>query len=139
MPSPVPAERDVLIKVHATTVSRTDLGLLHAEPFLIRFFMGWSRPRITTLGLEFAGEVLATGSCVSRFRPGDRVFGLSSATYGGHAEQLCLSEAAAIAHLPPDLRYQDAVCAEGVWYAHAAPRVPSARRRYSSPNSGVRK
>jgi NADPH:quinone reductase-like Zn-dependent oxidoreductase len=46
----------VLVKVHATTVNRTDCGLRSARPFIVRFFTGLTRPRVTFLGNEFAGD-----------------------------------------------------------------------------------
>jgi len=60
-------------RVHATTVNRTDCGLRAAKPFIVRFFTGLSRPRVTVLGNEFAGEIEAVGPGVTSFRVGDRV------------------------------------------------------------------
>jgi NADPH:quinone reductase-like Zn-dependent oxidoreductase len=60
-------------RVHATTVNRTDCGLWAAKPFIVRFFTGLSRPRVTVLGNEFAGEIEAVGHGVTSFRVGDRV------------------------------------------------------------------
>lgn len=116
-PRPKPNAGEVLIRVHATTVSRTDCGLLRAKPFLVRLFMGLRRPKRTVLGVDFAGEVAAVGAGVTSFTPGDRVFGLSPDDYGAHAEYLCLSEAGSIAALPRGRRWEEMVVCEGAWYA----------------------
>lgn len=108
---------EVLIKVHATTVSRTDCGMLRPHPFLVRFVAGLLRPKRTTLGMDFAGEVEAVGAVVTAFKPGDRVFGLSPDVFGAHAEYLCVPERAAMATMPARARFGDAVVSEGAWYA----------------------
>ena len=67
---------EVLVRIRATTVTRTDLHMRAAKPFIWRFMLGLRRPKARILGLEFAGEVEAVGSAVTQFRVGDRVFGL---------------------------------------------------------------
>src|SRR5258705_4871992 len=75
VPAPVPGADDVLVRVHAATVNRTDCGeLLH--PALIRLLIGAGRTRRTTLGMDFAGTVEAVGAAASLFKPGDRVYGM---------------------------------------------------------------
>jgi NADPH:quinone reductase-like Zn-dependent oxidoreductase len=93
---PVPKDDEVLIRVRATTVNRTDTAFLRARPFLNRFFTGLLRPRATVPGSELAGEVEAVGKGVRSFKPGDQVFGLTKLHLGAHAEYVCLSEAAPI-------------------------------------------
>ena len=66
---PAVGDGEVLVKVHATTVNRTDCGVRAAKPFLYRLFLGPVRPRLTVLGNEFAGEVEAVGAAVTRSRP----------------------------------------------------------------------
>src|SRR5688500_15348111 len=85
---PVPRARQVLVKVHAGTVNRTDCGFRAGKPFVVRFFGGLPRPRIPVWGCEFAGEIEAVGAEVDAFAVGDRVFGYSESTFGGHAEYL---------------------------------------------------
>jgi NADPH:quinone reductase-like Zn-dependent oxidoreductase len=114
-PQALPGE--VLVKVHATTVSRTDCGSLRAHPFFARAFTGLWRPKRTILGMDFAGEVETVGAGVRLFAPGDRVFGLTPGGYGGHAEYLAVPEAGAIAVMPPGLQYEQAVACEGALYA----------------------
>jgi len=84
--TPAVKEHDVLVKVHATTVNRTDCGFRAGRPFIVRFFSGLVKPRATVLGTEFAGVVEAVGSGVTSFTAGDRVFGFSEGRFGAHAE-----------------------------------------------------
>jgi NADPH:quinone reductase-like Zn-dependent oxidoreductase len=109
-PKPKPGERDVLIRVAATTVSRTDCGVLRGKPALfVRPMYGVVRPRVKILGMDFAGIVEQTGSRVERYRTGDRVFGFSPDNFGAHAEYLCLPESAPLALVPDDFELSEAV------------------------------
>lgn len=117
VPTPVPNAGEVLVKVHATTVSRTDCGMRRPHPGFVRLVAGLIRPKLTILGMDFAGEIEATGAGVTRFKPGDRVFGLSPERYGAHAEYLCLPAEGALAVMPAGMRFSDAVVCEGAWYA----------------------
>lgn len=117
VPKPEPQAGEVLVRVHATTVSRTDCGMLRARPSFIRIFTGLRRPRIKTLGMEFAGEVEAVGAGATVFKPRDRVFGMSTDDFGAHAEYLCIPEQGAIAHVPAGARFEESVVCEGAWYA----------------------
>src|SRR5665647_948600 len=112
VPEPEPAAGEVLVRVHASTVSRTDCGQLRAHPFFVRAFTGLLRPKRTILGFDFAGEVEAVGEGVKTFEPGDRVFGLSPGGYGGHAEYLCIPEDGTIAAMPANLGFDEAVVGE---------------------------
>lgn len=105
---PVPAEDEVLVKVHATTVNRTDCHRRAANPFLWRFMSGLLRPKRRILGGEVAGEVEAVGAAVSQFAVGDHVFGTSGPKLGGHAEYLCRRESGLIAHKPPGVTFEEA-------------------------------
>lgn len=117
VPRPEPKADEVLIRVHATTVGRTDCGMLRGQPSIVRLFMGLRRPKRTILGMDFAGVVEAAGEGVTSFRRGDRVFGMSPENYGAHAEYLCIPETGEIAALPARLRFDEAVVCEGAWYA----------------------
>lgn len=72
---PVPKNNEVLVRVHATTLNRTDCAVLNARPFIMRFFTGFFKPKKSILGTDFAGEIEAIGKNVTSFKVGDRVFG----------------------------------------------------------------
>jgi NADPH:quinone reductase-like Zn-dependent oxidoreductase len=116
-PRPEPAAGEVRVRVHATTVSRTDAGNLRGMPRFARLGTGLLRPKHPVLGLDFAGVVDAVGEDVRRFAPGDRVFGLAPGGVGAHAEYLCVLADRAIALLPEGGAFAEAVVCEGVWYA----------------------
>ena len=105
---PVPKDDEVLIKVHASTVNRTDTGLRSAEYFISRFVTGLLRPKRKIPGTELAGEVEAVGAAVTGFEVGDHVFGVSARTAGAHAEFVCLPESAPLAHKPTGMTFEDA-------------------------------
>ncbi len=109
---------ELLIKVHATTVNRTDCGFRSAKPFIVRFFSGLTRPRATVLGNEFAGVVEEVGSAVVSFGVGDRVFGYNDDRFGAHAEYMSISESQPLATIPEDLTFEEAApSTEGSHYA----------------------
>ena len=105
---PVPKDNEVMIKVHASTVNRTDTGLRSAEYFISRFVTGLLRPRHKIPGTELAGEVEAVGPAVTEFKVGDHVFGVSAKTAGAHAEFICLPESAPLAHKPTGMTFEEA-------------------------------
>ncbi|HLO35954.1 MAG TPA: NAD(P)-dependent alcohol dehydrogenase, partial [Candidatus Deferrimicrobium sp.] len=119
---PVPKEHDVLVRIHATTVSQTDTHARAANPFFWRLFAGLRRPRWRTLGVELAGVVEAVGPAVREFKVGDRVFG-SPRLFGAHAEYICLPETAPLAHIPAGMSFEEAaaVC-DGAFQALATLR-----------------
>jgi NADPH:quinone reductase-like Zn-dependent oxidoreductase len=102
---PVPKDDEVLVNVHATTVTRTDAGLRSAEYFVSRFVTGLRRPKQRILGLEFSGVVEAVGAAVTEFDVGDRVFGVRS---GAHAEYVCVKQTGAMAHVPEGMSFEKA-------------------------------
>jgi NADPH:quinone reductase-like Zn-dependent oxidoreductase len=115
---PVPKESEVLIKVHATTVNRTDCGFRSAEYFVSRFFSGLFRPKNKILGNEFAGEIDAIGKSVKLFSIGDRVMGYNDKTFGAHAEYMTIHENDAITTMPNNFNFIDAApITEGGHYA----------------------
>jgi NADPH:quinone reductase-like Zn-dependent oxidoreductase len=116
--NPTPGDDEVLVKVYAATVNRTDCGVLRAKPFLIRFFYGLRRPKHTILGNEFAGRVASVGKDVTLFRVGDDVFGYDDATFGAHAEYMTMPEDGMMTSMPAGLTHEEAApTAEGAHYA----------------------
>jgi NADPH:quinone reductase-like Zn-dependent oxidoreductase len=115
---PTAKDDEVLVKVHATTVNRTDCGFRAAKPFFVRFFTGLIRPRVTVLGTEFAGEVEAVGSGVRSFEIGDRVFGFNGSRFGAHAEYMAIADDGSVAAMPTNVTYEEAAAStEGSHYA----------------------
>jgi NADPH:quinone reductase-like Zn-dependent oxidoreductase len=128
VPTPAAKANEVLVRVRATTVNRTDCGFRGAKPFFIRLFTGLVRPRVTILGNEFAGDVEAIGSAVTSFAVGDRVFGYDDSGWGAHAQYLTIREDASLAQIPADLTYSQAAPAtEGSHYALADIRKAKVR------------
>jgi NADPH:quinone reductase-like Zn-dependent oxidoreductase len=115
---PVVKDGDVLVRIRATTVNRTDCAMRAAKPFLWRFFTGLVRPRVPVLGTEFAGDVEQVGGGVTAFEPGDKVFGYNDARYGAHAEYMVIPQGGTLAPLPQGLSYEEA--APGMEGAHYA-------------------
>jgi len=103
---PEPGEDEVLVKIHATTVNRTDCGWRSAKPFIVRYFIGLRRPKRRILGMELAGEVEAAGAAVTEFAVGDHVFGVGG--FGAHAEFACKLEGASIAPKPTGMTFEEA-------------------------------
>jgi NADPH:quinone reductase-like Zn-dependent oxidoreductase len=87
---PTPRDNEVLVKVEATTVNRTDCARRAARPFFMRMFTGLIRPRAPVLGNESAGVVEAVGSGVTSFAVGDKVFGYNEGPFGAHAEYMSI-------------------------------------------------
>jgi NADPH:quinone reductase-like Zn-dependent oxidoreductase len=115
---PTVKDNEVLVKVHATTVNRTDCGYRAAKPFIVRFFSGLIRPRVMILGNEFAGKVEAVGSGVRSFKVGDKVFGYNEGAFGAHAEYMSIPEDGSLATMPQGLTYAEAApSTEGSHYA----------------------
>jgi NADPH:quinone reductase-like Zn-dependent oxidoreductase len=115
---PEPGAGEILVRVHAATVNRTDCGALWGQPYIFRFFVGWPRPREVATGTDFAGEVVATGPGVKRFSVGDRIMGFNDNNLGSHARYLRVSERRAIAIVPDGVSFETAAASmEGAHYA----------------------
>jgi NADPH:quinone reductase-like Zn-dependent oxidoreductase len=108
VPQSVPKDDEVLIKIHATTVNRTDTALRAAEPFASRFITGLRRPKRKILGSELAGEIEAAGTAVTEFEVGDQVFGVNPWKFGTHAQFVCMRESASLARKPAGTTFEEA-------------------------------
>ena len=115
---PTVKDNQVLVKVHATTVNRTDCGFRAGKPFFVRVFTGLIKPKGIVLGNEFVGDVEAVGSGVTSFEVGDRVFGYSGlqhgSRFGAHAEYLAIAEDGSLATMPANLTYEEAAASTEV-------------------------
>lgn len=115
---PKPKNGEVLIKVYASTVNRTDSGFRSAQYFISRFWSGLLRPKHQILGCEFAGIIEEIGKGVTTFKKGDKVFGYNDKTFGGHGEYLTIAENDAITIIPDNLNFDEAApITEGAHYA----------------------
>ncbi len=118
VPKPLPKDNEVLIKVYASTVNRTDSGFRSAEYFISRFWTGILRPKHQILGCEFAGIIEEIGKSVTTFKKGDKVFGFNDKTCGGHGEYLTIAETDAVTTMPDNLSFHEAAAlTEGAHYA----------------------
>ncbi|MDZ4822432.1 MAG: NAD(P)-dependent alcohol dehydrogenase [Flavobacteriales bacterium] len=115
---PTPKDTEILIKIHATTVNRTDCGFRKPDYFIVRLFSGFFKPKRHILGNELAGEIEAIGKDVKTFNPGDQVFGLSTYKFGAHAQYICMPEAKSITIKPINMSYaQAAAVGDGLMLA----------------------
>jgi 2-desacetyl-2-hydroxyethyl bacteriochlorophyllide A dehydrogenase len=105
---PVPGTKEILIRIHATSVSSGDARMRRADPFVIRLIFGFSKPKKSILGVVVAGEVVAVGNAVSKYKPGDQVFGSSGMAFGAHAEYVAVPEDAVLALKPENISYEEA-------------------------------
>ena len=117
--APIPKDDEVLIRVYATTVNRTDCANLTAKPFIMRFVLGLLRPRKTILGTDFAGEVITTGKNINSFNVGDKVFGFTDTGAESQAEYLTTAEES-VFPIPENIDYKQAAASlEGAHYAYS--------------------
>jgi NADPH:quinone reductase-like Zn-dependent oxidoreductase len=105
---PIPKDDEVLIKIHATTVNRTDCGFRSPEYFIVRIISGLLGPKRKILGSEMSGEIEVIGKDVKTFKPGDQVFGLNTLKFGTHAEYVCIPEKGSITLKPVNMSYEEA-------------------------------
>ena len=111
---PVPKDNEVLINIHATTVTSTDCNVRNftfvPALFLIpaRIMFGVFKPKINILGFDLAGEIEAVGKDVKRFKEGDQIFGTSGTAFGAHAEYKCMPEDGVLTIKPANMAWEEA-------------------------------
>ncbi|GIH93941.1 NAD(P)-dependent alcohol dehydrogenase [Planobispora siamensis] len=113
VPKPEPRKDEVLIRVRAMTVTSAECAMRRGEPLWGRVVLGFFRPRagMRRLGTELAGEVEKVGAGVTRFRPGDEVFGFTGFRLGANAEYVCLPQRASLAPKPVNASFEEAAAA----------------------------
>ena len=118
---PAPKDNEVLIKVYAASVSRTDNHVLTGKPFFMRLFTGLFKPKLSVTGSDFAGQVEAVGAGVQSFKVGDKVMGFGGVfCIGSHTQYITFPEKEGIVLMPHNVTYeQAAACLEGAYYAAA--------------------
>jgi NADPH:quinone reductase-like Zn-dependent oxidoreductase len=116
---PTPKDNEVLIKVHACSVNRSDCHILTGRPLMMRLFTGLFKPKLAVTGTDFAGRIEATGATVKSFKAGDKVMGFGGVFgIGSHAQYLVFPETRGIVSMPDNITYdQAAACLEGAFYA----------------------
>jgi len=107
VPTPVPRENEVLVRVHASTVCYAD-RMIRSGPLIVRLMNGLRRPRTAVLGAELSGTVAAVGKRVTRFAAGDQVFASRGGKFGGHGEFVCVAEDGFLAHKPVNISLEEA-------------------------------
>jgi NADPH:quinone reductase-like Zn-dependent oxidoreductase len=118
MTTPVPQNDEILIKVYATTVNRTDCAVVTGSPFVFRFFIGFPRPKRLILGTDFAGIVTEVGKNVTDFKVGDKVCGFNDQGLQSQAEFMVISEKGNVIKMPENFTYEQAAASfEGGHYA----------------------
>ncbi len=116
--APIPKDNELLIKVIATTVNRTDCAMLTAKPFIMRLSLGLIKPKKQILGTDFAGVVERIGKDITRFKVGEEVFGFDDNGVCSHAEYLTISSKNAISRIPNNISFTKAAASiEGAHYA----------------------
>jgi len=116
---PIPKDNEVLIRVYAASVNRSDNHVLTGRPFIMRLFTGLFKPRLAITGTDFAGQIEAVGINVSSFKVGDKVMGFGGGFgIGSHAQYLTFPETKRIVLMPVNVSYeQAATLLEGTYYA----------------------
>lgn len=118
MEDPIPKDNEVLVKVHATTVNRTDCANLTAKPFIMRFVLGLVKPRKIIVGTDFAGEVVSIGKNVDSFPIGTKVFGFTDTGSASQAEYIATTTEH-LFQIPENINYKQAAASlEGAHYAY---------------------
>lgn len=114
--TPSPKDNEILIKVHASSVTKADTMMRTGKPYIGRLFLGLTKPKHPIWGTGFAGVVEAVGAAVNKFKVGDQVFGENIDTMGAYAEYLTVPEEGIVAHLPENLNFEEAagLCDGGI-------------------------
>ena len=116
---PHPADNELLVKVYAATVNRTDCGILWGKPYIMRLFAGIPNPTLPVTGTDFAGMIETVGKNVSKFKAGDRVWGFNDNGLSSHAQYMTIAHDSPVALIPDDISYEQAASSpEGAHYAY---------------------
>ena len=118
LPKPKPKSNEILVKIHASTINRTDCAVVNGKPFIFRFFVGFPKPKKIVLGTDFSGEIIEVGNKITKFKVGDKVFGFYDQGIGSQAEFATFTEEQPIEIMPSNISYEQATASlEGGHYA----------------------
>ncbi len=116
---PTPKDNEVLIRIYATTVNRTDYATIRAIPFIARLFTGMFKPKKQIPGTEFAGKIEEIGKNIKSLKVGDKVFGFDDQGSRSHAQYMTISEDEGLTTIPRNITYEQAAAStEGAHYAY---------------------
>lgn len=119
VPQPTANDDEIVVKVHYTTVNRTDCANVSAPYFIMRLILGIPKPKKQTTGTDFAGEIISVGKNISEYKKGDRIFGFNDQGACSHAEYIVLNNKSFFNKIPDNVSYQSAVAGiEGGHYAY---------------------
>ena len=107
-PLPSLTANEVLVEIHASTVTKADTMMRQAQPFISRFFLGFFKPKHDVMGTGFAGTIIAKGPQVKDLKLGDQIFGESGLSFGANAEYVKLAEDQVLAQLPKGVSFAEA-------------------------------
>ncbi len=105
---PNPKSNEVLVKIHATTVTTTECNFRMGKPYMTRLFTGFSKPKLKRLGEELSGEIVEIGNAVSKFKVGDLVFGTAGPEFGANTEYLCIPDDGVLYQKPENINFEEA-------------------------------
>lgn len=136
---PIPKKNEVLVKIHATSVSTGDCRIRRFNSPLLfwipmRLILGLRKPRNPILGVELAGEIEDIGTDVTQFKKGDQIFALTELNLGGYAEYTCVHESGLITLKPTNVTYEEAAVIPfgGTSALHFLEKRPDKKRATSS-------
>jgi NADPH:quinone reductase-like Zn-dependent oxidoreductase len=130
---PTPKDDELLIKVYATTVNRTDYAILSAKPFIMRFFTGLFKPRLAITGTDVAGQIEGVGKNVTTFKVGDRIMGFDGLGLRSHAQYLTIRETKGLVTIPDKISYEHAAaCIEAPYYALECVRMVKPNEKHKA-------
>jgi NADPH:quinone reductase-like Zn-dependent oxidoreductase len=117
--TPAPGDNEILIRVHAATVNRSDCHVLTGKPFFMRFYTGLLEPKLKSTGCDFAGVVEGVGKNVTSFKIGERVMGFGGVMgIGSHAQYIVVPDTTGMVTIPASMTFEEAsACLEGAFYA----------------------
>jgi NADPH:quinone reductase-like Zn-dependent oxidoreductase len=108
VPKPIIKPNQILIRVHASSVNSGDARLRRADPWLVRLMYGFFKPKYHILGVVFAGVIEEVGESVTKYKVGQKLYGLNDEFLGGHAQYIAINEDNPMGEIPDSISFEDA-------------------------------